>query len=944
MPFFKALLQGAFDHTMESQSLTPIQRAVLDLAGQLRRKTAAHISAYLKTYLDTPHQVNQINANAIRYAQINRNNFESIQQYFWQQIQIFDSVSGMNWGDNTGKYIGITLLADHTPTLEIKTPTTGVNKYIYALDDCGNSTFEPIGLCPNYDPRHRLWYQTAQQFNCATWSPIYQYSNTIQVQLGLMAVLPLYDAKNCFMGVLGCDLSLSHIGEFLKTLTVDQGSIAFIVEPCGTLVASSSVTHPLTVDPTQTATCLKAIHSSDRLIQATTLYLYQHFENLAEINTDHQLEFTWNQEIQLIDVFPFNDSRGLNWLIVLVTPESKFLQKIPPDYHHTSSQAQATLERINQNLEQRIQPRSSSLKQLDEALKSSEDRWKLALQGSNDGIWDWNVQTNELFFSPRAKEMLGYEDHEINNHLAEWEKQIHPEDRERVLKAIEDHLDQKNHNYSTEYRIRCKDGSYKWVLHRGQALWNDQGDPIRMVGSQTDLSQQQAALRERKQAEAKLFYFAYHDSLTRLPNRAFFMDKLQLTLNQARQHSDHLFAVLFIDLDRFKLVNDGLGHLAGDELLIRVGQKLQHCIKSNDTLARLGGDEFAILLDKIQGISDSILVAELILATLQEPFLLEEQSVSISASIGITLSHYYASNHSYKHSTDILRDADLAMYHAKHHSSLRYAIFDSKMQMNTLMRLRLENDLRAAIESSKLKVYYQPIVCFKTGKIKSFEALVRLPDPKKGLISPGEFIPIAEETGLIVPLGEWVLRAACQQLRQWQIQEGLDPNISVSVNVAGQQFSQKKIVRQVQQILQETELTPANLRLEITESAIAEHLEWVAKRLTQLQQMGIQILIDDFGTGYSSLDRLQRFPIDTLKIDRSFVSQMTSPNSNSKFVEAIANFAHSLGFSIVAEGIETLEQKQIIQQIGCEYGQGNLFSAAVDAATMTAFIQRHPIF
>ncbi len=266
------------------------------------------------------------------------------------------------------------------------------------------------------------------------------------------------------------------------------------------------------------------------------------------------------------------------------------------------------------------------------------------------------------------------------------------------------------------------------------------------------------------------------------------------------------------------------------------------------------------------------------------------------------------------------------------------------MQMDTLMRLRLENDLRAAIESSQLKVYYQPIVCLKTGKIKSFEALVRLPDPKKGLISPGEFIPIAEETGLIVPLGEWVLRAACQQLRQWQIQGWIDMNVSVSVNVAGQQFSQKKIVNLVQQILQETELSPKNLRLEITESAIAEHLEWVARRLSQLRQMGVQILIDDFGTGYSSLDRLQRFPIDTLKIDRSFVAQMTSPDPNSKFVEAIANFAHSLGFSVVAEGIETVEQQQLIQHIGCEYGQGNLFSQAVDGSTITALIQRNPTF
>ena len=937
-PFSQALPKAESGHTMESKSLTTTQRAVLHLAAQLRREIAARISAYLKTYLDTPHQVNQINANVMRWGGIDPDNFKpDLAQYFWQQIKIFETVSGINWADSRGNYIGITLLADRTPTLELKTETTGVNKHVYALDGAGNFHFEPISLCPNYDPHLRPWYQAAVQANRAAWSPIYQYSSTVQVQLGLMAVLPFYDGKNQLLGVLGCDLSLSHLSQFLNSLHISHGGISFIIEPSGTLLASSTQTRPFKIDAHQTATCCNAIQSDDRLIKATMAHLYTYFEDLAEIYSEVQLEFVWEDQIQLIDVFPFEDGRGLQWLIVFVTPESEFIQNIRPDRYHSSGEATATLKRINRQLERRIQQRTHSLNLLDRALKTSEDRWQLALEGSNDGIWDWNVQTNEIFFSPRAKEMLGYENHELINHFTDWEKWIHPQDRERVLKAIQDHLDRKTPGYSSEYRIRCKDGRYKWILHRGQALWNDAGDPIRMVGSKTDLS-------ERKRVETQLFDHAYHDSLTRLPNRAFFMDRLHSALDRARQSSDHLFAVLFIDLDRFKLVNDGLGHSAGDELLIRVGQKLQQCININDTLARLGGDEFAILLYPIAGISDSIIVAERILAILQQPFILQGQTVSISASIGITFSHYYAATHSYKHSTDILRDADLAMYHAKHHTPSKYAIFDSKMQMNTLMRLRLENDLRAAIQSSKLKVYYQPIVCLKTGKIKSFEALVRLPDPKKGLISPGEFIPIAEETGLIVPLGEWVLRAACQQLRQWQIQGWIDRDVSVSVNVAGQQFSQKKIVSLVQQVLRQTELTPENLRLEITESAIGEHLEWVARRLGQLRQMGVQILIDDFGTGYSSLDRLQRFPIDTLKIDRCFVAQMISPNSNSKFVEAIANFAHSLGFSIVAEGIETPEQKQLIQNIGGEYGQGNLFSKAVDVETMTALIQRNPRF
>ncbi|MEL7035689.1 MAG: EAL domain-containing protein [Cyanobacteria bacterium J06592_8] len=922
---------------MDIQFLTTTQQAVLDLAAQLRREIAARISAYLKTYLDTPHRVNQINANALRGGQIDPNNFDCLPQYFWQQTHIFTTVSGINWGDNNGKYIGITLLADRTPTLELKDETTGVNKNIYAFNCAGNCTVKPIGFCPDYDPRRRAWYQTAQYSYSATWSSIYQYSNTLQAQLGLMAVLPFYDETGDFLGVFGCDLSLSHISEFLSSLNKTHQGISFIIEPSGRLVASSALTQPFNVNLDQTATCLNAIQSGDRLTQAVMAHLYTYFDNLAEINTEYQLEFTWDNQVQLIDIFPFEDGRGLHWLIVLVTPESEFIHNIPSDQSHSSSEAQTILKRMNRQLEQRIQQGTNRLQQLDQALKISEERWKLALQGSNDGIWDWNLRTQEIFLSPRAKEMLGYEEHEITNHFTEWEKRIHPGDRERVLRAIQNHLEQHTPDYSTEHRIRCKNGRYKWVLHRGQALWNEIGDPIRMVGSQTDLS-------KRKQAETQLFYHAYHDSLTHLPNRAFFIDRLHLALNQACQFSDHQFAVLFIDLDRFKLVNDGLGHFAGDELLIRVGQKLKQCIKSNDTLARLGGDEFAILLNPIQRISESILVAEKILTLLQRPFRIQDQTVSISASIGITLSHYYITNQFYKHSMDILRDADLAMYHAKHHSTSKYAIFDPEMQMNTLMRLRLENDLRAAIESSKLEVYYQPIVCLKTGKIKSFEALVRLRDSKKGLISPGAFIPIAEETGLIVPLGEWVLRTACQQLRQWQIAGWIDETVSISVNVAGQQFSHKNLVNLVQQILQETELTPANLHLEVTESAIAEHLTRVSQRLEQLRKIGVKILIDDFGTGHSSLERLQHFPIDILKIDRSFVMKMTSPDSNHKFVEAIANFAHSLGFSIVAEGIETVEQKHLIQKIGCEYGQGNLFSQAADVKTISALIQRQPIF
>lgn len=439
---------------------------------------------------------------------------------------------------------------------------------------------------------------------------------------------------------------------------------------------------------------------------------------------------------------------------------------------------------------------------------------------------------------------------------------------------------------------------------------------------------------ERKQAEEQLLYNAFHDSLTGLPNRALFMERLGYVVESAKRHKAQLFAVLFIDLDRFKIINDSLGHTFGDQLLIGIASRLKACLRPTDTIARLGGDEFTILLEDIKDISDAVHIADRIQAQLKRHFDLGGQEVFTTASIGIALS---ARN--YEQPEALLRDADIAMYRAKALGKARFEIFNLDMHTRAVAMLQLETDLRLAIEREEFQVYYQPIVSLKTGIITGFEALVRWQHPERGLIAPAEFIPLAEETGLIVPLGYWVLRQACHQIKLWQTQYPSSPPLTVSVNISGKQFSEPDLIPQIRQILQDTKLNPQSLRLEITESVLIENTESVVSILSQLKAMNIQLYMDDFGTGYSSLSYLHRFPIDTLKIDRSFISTMDIESKNLKIVQTIIMLAHNLDMDVIAEGIETEAQQAKLKNLGCEYGQGYFFSkplAAVAAEVLIA--------
>ncbi|NPV87845.1 MAG: EAL domain-containing protein [Anaerolineae bacterium] len=619
-------------------------------------------------------------------------------------------------------------------------------------------------------------------------------------------------------------------------------------------------------------------------------------------------------------------------------------------------EAEQELSQLNLELEERVAQRTAQLSQLNEelvreieerkraqkALAASEERYELAVRGANDGLWDWDLRSDRLYLSRRWKEMLGYDEDALDENAEAWFSLIHPDDVESVKMALANHLRGLSELFEIEYRIRHHDGSYRWVLARGLAVRRTAQDeevgdleqlglPYRMAGSQTDIT-------ARKQTEEQLVHDAFHDTLTGLPNRALFVDRLTHAIARTRRTPENSYGVLFLDLDRFKVVNDSLGHSVGDELLIALAERLRQCLRGVDTAARLGGDEFVILLEDIGDTSLVTQIAERIRLEIKKPFALHEHTIHVTASIGVVLGTL-----GYEAADDVLRDADIALYRAKAMGKDRFAVFDPVMRSRAMLRLTMEAEIRQAIENGEFELYYQPIFALDGERISGFEALLRWVSPQHGLVMPVDFISLAEETGLIIPLGAWVLRQACRQAKTWQQAYPQDPPLAMNVNVSGVQICDEGFYEQLKSVLEETGLPPTSLRLEITESVFIENAEHAGNVMRQIAALGVQLQIDDFGTGYSSLAYLQRFPISAIKIDRSFVSSMGREGeeaaTSGDLVRTVVTVARELGLQAVAEGVETAEQLEVLKTLNCPYLQGFLMAQPLPAGTAETLLR-----
>ncbi len=548
-------------------------------------------------------------------------------------------------------------------------------------------------------------------------------------------------------------------------------------------------------------------------------------------------------------------------------------------------------------------------------IRRDAERYSLAINGTSDGLWDWDLESDAVFYSARWNGLMGLPERDVVAGPYHWFDRVHPDDLSGLKDMLIEHLSGNARHFEHEYRVRGTGGDYLWVLSRGLVVRNLGGETRRIAGSMTDIT-------ERKLAEKLLAFGALHDELTGLANRTLFKDRLAVALKTMKRQSGPPFGVLFLDLDRFKRVNDTFGHSVGDRLLVEISRRLETFLRPGDTLARLGGDEFGILVADAPSVSDALHVAERVQERLRLPFAVDDRTLEVSASIGIALSAT-----GYDEPEEILHDADVAMYRAKAAGRGQTQVFDPLMHRSAVALMRLEGELRHAVDHDEFVMYYQPVVSFDRGRVVGFEALVRWNHPERGLLQPGQFFAIAEESGLANAIGWWAMEDACRQLVEWHRRFPENPTLWVSVNISDRLFMQADMVSRARAILADTGLDPATLRLEFREEVVVRHAEQAIAKLEELRRLGIRLAVDDFGSGLSHLSFLQSFRYDTLKIDPSYINALGGDAPT--MIETILSMADGFGIGVIAEGVETADQADRLRRLRCPEGQGFWFARPV---------------
>ena len=561
-----------------------------------------------------------------------------------------------------------------------------------------------------------------------------------------------------------------------------------------------------------------------------------------------------------------------------------------------------------------------SRRQAERALRVSEERYALAARGANDGLWDWDLLANKVYYSDRWKAMLGLSETSVGESIDAWFDRVHPDDLIRLKGEIEQHINGETPQVSCEYRIQTHDGRWRWMLTRGIADKNPSGNATRMAGWQTDTSQR-----------------VEHDRLTSLPNRGLFLDRLSEAVAKGMRNPEDCCAVFYMGLDRFKVINENLGHERGDRILQEVATRVERMVRPQDTLARMGGDEFALLVEGMPSLGNATDIAERIKEIVSKGFVLDAEEAHLTVSIGIVLSGKT------QDAAELLRMAHRTMELAKSRGKNTYAFYQESMDVGQVALLKMESRLRKALQQNELYLVYQPQIDTTSGQIIGVEALLRWQNPDEGLVPPYKFIPLAEETGLIEPIGEWVIHEACRQNKAWQDQ-GLPP-IRVAVNLSPRQFrNAARLLEVVRGTLQTTQMAACWLDLELTESLLMANVNQTKAHLEAFHTMGCHLSLDDFGTGYSSLSYLKKFPIDTLKIDQSFVRDITTDPDDAAICSAVIGMAHSLRMAVIAEGVETEEHLRFLKNLNCDQMQGYYFSKPTSSEEIASLLAGNIVY